>query len=114
MQKGYYLDNDNNIYKQCYNKCKKCEREGNDENNNCLECLDNFINYNGNCLIKELVSSNIEEELDDNFSYNNENSNIKVLVSSNVEELDDNFIKNKSEMETIKENLINILIRQKY
>ena len=107
MQKGYYLDNDNNIYKQCYNKCKKCEREGNDENNNCLECLDNFINYNGNCLIKELVSSNIEEELDDNFSYNNENSNIKVLVSSNVEELDDNFIKNKSEMETIKENLIN-------
>ena len=79
---GYYLDIENNIYKQCYNRCKKCEREGDDENNNCLECLDCFIFYNGSCYIKELVSSNMEE-------------------------LDNNNIKNKSEIETAKENIIN-------
>ena len=58
---GFYLDEENNIYKPCYEKCKKCEKEGNDENNHCLECKDAhdyiYDNDNGNCNIKLLESS---------------------------------------------------------
>ena len=49
---GYYLDN--NIYKQCYYTCKKCNISGTNEFHNCIECNDNFsieIKYNNyiNC-----------------------------------------------------------------
>ena len=37
---GYYLDND--IYKQCYYKCKICNESGNGLINNCIECKDNY------------------------------------------------------------------------
>ena len=36
---NYYLDRTDNIYKECYNKCKKCNKEGTDANNNCDECI---------------------------------------------------------------------------
>ena len=64
---GYYLDNINNIYKPCYNKCKKCSGAGDDENNNCLECNDNqdYIFNNGNCLIKSLETTQLETENND-------------------------------------------------
>ena len=38
---GYYLDKrdeNNYIYKLCYEKCIKCEINGDDMNNNCLKC----------------------------------------------------------------------------
>ena len=37
-QIGYYLDKINNIYKQCYSICKKCNEGGNYNNNHCTEC----------------------------------------------------------------------------
>ena len=52
--KGYYLDND--IYKQCYYKCKTCNMAGNNITHNCIDCNDNFpfkieyYNYN-NCYV---------------------------------------------------------------
>ena len=39
-QPYYYLDHDNNIFKPCYSLCNKCSGEGNNENNNCIECKD--------------------------------------------------------------------------
>ena len=39
-EESYYLDKD--IYKKCYHTCKKCNREGNDLNHNCIECNDNL------------------------------------------------------------------------
>ena len=38
--KGYYLDND--IYKKCYQSCKKCNKGGSNSYHNCLECDINF------------------------------------------------------------------------
>ena len=38
--KGYYLDN--GLYKECYYKCKTCITSGNNEIHNCLECNDNY------------------------------------------------------------------------
>jgi len=42
---GYFLDNDN-AYKPCFNTCKTCSKEGNETNNNCIECIDNYILLN--------------------------------------------------------------------
>ena len=83
-QLGYYLDNENNIFKPCYNKCKKCDREGDDENNNCIECKDDYdyINENGNCKIKIIETTNIEDKTTINTYRNKESTN------NNVEQID--------------------------
>ena len=49
LQTDYYLDN--NIFKPCYFLCNKCSGEGNNENNNCIECkdADNEV-VDGNCI----------------------------------------------------------------
>ena len=54
---GYYFDSIEEIYKECYATCKTCNKEGNEINNNCLECKQTFefyINNNNisNCYIK--------------------------------------------------------------
>ncbi len=56
---GYFLDIINNIFKPCYTKCKTCSGEGNDENNNCLQCIDDSLYTfdNGKCIINQLVQN---------------------------------------------------------
>ena len=39
---GYYLDENDSIFKKCYERCTKCEIKGNNTNHNCLECNSNF------------------------------------------------------------------------
>ena len=43
---NYYLDRTDNIYKECYNKCKKCNKERTDANNNCDECINGYMFLN--------------------------------------------------------------------
>ena len=43
---SYYLDNNTGMYKECYKSCKKCNERGNEINNNCFECKDDFIFLN--------------------------------------------------------------------
>ena len=43
---GYYYDSIDEIYKRCYEKCYSCYEEGNETNNNCIECKDNLILLN--------------------------------------------------------------------
>ena len=45
IPENYYLDNDN-IYKECYEKCKKCSQSGNETINNCDEYKVDFIFIN--------------------------------------------------------------------
>jgi len=42
---GYFLDYDN-AYKPCFNTCKTCSKDGNETNNNCIECEDNYVLLN--------------------------------------------------------------------
>ena len=51
-QTGYYLNTLEKIFKLCYTKCNTCNGEGDDDNNNCLECKNNYKLDNGNCLDK--------------------------------------------------------------
>ena len=51
----FFKENNTNIYKPCYRKCKKCIQEGNDKENNCLECNPGFMprpiyNPTNNCI----------------------------------------------------------------
>ena len=46
IPENFYLDNNAGIYKECYNKCKKCSQEGNEAYNNCDECIDSYIFLN--------------------------------------------------------------------
>ena len=51
-QEGYYFDNINEIYKKCYKTCKHCEGPGDDDNNECTECIDNYTLIDNNCYAK--------------------------------------------------------------
>ena len=58
---GYYLDNDNQVFKSCYSTCSTCENEGNETNHNCNTCNNknpyksgsNCYNYSVDCSINE-------------------------------------------------------------
>ena len=48
--KGYYLDQTDNMFKQCYYSCATCSEAGNINNHNCETCLtDYFMDENNNC-----------------------------------------------------------------
>ena len=57
---GYFLDNSDNIYKECYLSCKYCYGKGDESNNNCIECKINYtflnesniLNIDKNCYIE--------------------------------------------------------------
>jgi hypothetical protein len=38
----YYFDATSELFKPCYSNCETCSAEGNDNNNNCLQCKANF------------------------------------------------------------------------
>ena len=47
---GYYFDK--NFYKQCYKNCKSCQGQGDDNNNNCIECKNDYylVSTTKNCV----------------------------------------------------------------
>ena len=64
-EEGYYLYsevNNNKIYKECYEACKTCIKEGNGANNNCILCKPNY-----KFLIDQLNNSNCVEECPENY-----------------------------------------------
>ena len=46
IPEGFYFDDSDGSYKNCYKNCKKCEGPGNENNNNCTECKFDFIFLN--------------------------------------------------------------------
>ena len=50
LPEGYYFDN--NYYKQCYKNCKSCQDQGDDNNNNCIECKNEYylVSTTKNCV----------------------------------------------------------------
>ena len=48
---GFYLDNENKIFKPCYETCRVCTNGGNSDNNNCTGCYNNYTLIDGNCII---------------------------------------------------------------
>lgn len=50
-QDGYYFNSTDNNYQKCYSTCKACSEYGDNNENNCDECQDNFYKKDGtdNC-----------------------------------------------------------------
>ena len=53
---GFYLNYDTKYYEECYETCKKCSGPGDEDNNNCIECISSH-NFN-----IDLVNSNCYEK----------------------------------------------------
>ena len=39
---GYYLDEEDDTYKKCYDTCKKCTKGGDSTSHNCAKCADGY------------------------------------------------------------------------
>ena len=39
---GFYLDSTNLLYKPCYHSCLSCDKNGNEDYHNCIECNDEY------------------------------------------------------------------------
>ena len=53
IPENFYLDSSEDIFKECYQTCKKCKKKGEEENNNCDECITNFIFLNDSSVNKK-------------------------------------------------------------
>ena len=100
---GYYIDND--IYKKCYETCKKCNMIGNNNFHNCLECNDNFsfkiknINNYYNCY-----------ENCGQYSFDDYENNIHCIFNSNCQNLptiENKFECSEYDFEEIIDNILN-------
>ena len=43
VEEEYYFDNDNLLFKPCYSSCKTCDKSGDNNNHNCIQCKDDYI-----------------------------------------------------------------------
>ena len=50
IPENFYFDKNESIYKQCYSTCKKCNNLGNEINNRCSECPENYVFINDSYL----------------------------------------------------------------
>ena len=67
---GYYLDNDG-FYEKCFDSCKFCYGAGNDKDNNCKICKDNFLFLNDS-----LYNNSCYEQCEYNYYFNESNDYI--------------------------------------
>ncbi len=78
IPENYYFDNNDNIYKECYNTCKKCNQSGNETNNNCNECKENYKFLNDSSAKQNNCYKNCEFNyfFNENSQYNCTESNL--------------------------------------
>ena len=124
--KGYYLDENDLVYKLCYNSCKICKINGNETQHNCIECNDDYIyeinisNYK-NCYIDNpynIISDTTINNITDTIiiTYSDKKIDIKnktELIKSNIErifnELNLTEINNGMDKKIIEKDLVIIL-----
>ena len=90
IPENYYLDYNDNIYKECYKLCKKCNESGNDINNNCDECINNYVFLNDNFVNNKncFEKCNYFYYFDENNNYNCSQNylcpeNYKLIIEKN-------------------------------
>ena len=78
IQENFYYDFSDNVYKECYYKCKKCGELGNETINNCNECNNDFIFLNDTLAIK----GNCYDKCNFYYYFNESNNYICTLDNS--------------------------------
>ena len=123
ISEKFYLDQNTNIYKPCYRKCKKCNKEGNDIANNCLECNNDYMfrpgyNPNNNCIaentylyldaygnVKYMPNSNCPEEAP--YKVKNNKINQVLCVHDCKDSIDYLYLFNGNCLESCPDNTVN-------
>ena len=52
VPENYYLNSSDEIYRECFYKCRKCHDQGNESDNNCDICMNDY-RFNDDSLLKE-------------------------------------------------------------
>ena len=76
IPENFYFDSDDGIYKECFDKCKKCNKSGNETNNNCDECKDDLI------FITDITNNNCYEKCQFFYYFNEINQYYCTLDNS--------------------------------
>ena len=71
---GYYLDENEWIYKDCYLSCKICKTNGNEKINNCLKCKEE-------CTYEIITSPLYYKNYYKNYPFNNITSEINIITN---------------------------------
>ena len=74
---NYYLDNNDNIYKQCYSKCKSCSKAGDNLYHNCDLCEDGLTLIND----IEAVKNNCYQKCQNYYYFYFDSSNSSYLYA---------------------------------
>ena len=78
VPENYYHDGNDNIYKECYNLCKKCSQAGNVANHNCDECINNYKFLND----PSAINNNCYQNCDYNYYFDETNQYTCTLTES--------------------------------
>ena len=110
---GYYFDTRDSLYKECYFTCASCNKKGDDNNHNCLECKEDYPIENNtagylNCYqnSSNLITTIIEE-------LNDESSEIIITETEAKEkeiEYSDSKVDTNNLITTIIENVMEDVI----
>ena len=83
----FYLEEETQIYKPCFESCLKCYGEGNIINNNCIKCKKDFIPLNEPYKDKNCFSCKYDYYINDEGSYFcTENSNCPTKYNKLIKE----------------------------
>jgi len=86
LYENYYLDNNTKIYKPCHDNCLKCSGPGDDKNNNCIECRQNFISINKPNIGKHCLNCQYNYYIDNQNYFCTENSTCPEDYSKIIKE----------------------------
>ena len=101
-QNGYYLDENDYLYKPCYNSCKTCDINGNESFHNCLECKNDY-KYEVSLLNYKNCYKNNKEE------FNNRGESIKSVIGNIFDEINITEIDNGKDKKIIEKDFMVIL-----
>ena len=106
QEEGYYLDYEKEYYRKCYHTCKKCDKEGDNLNHNCIQCHDDLP-----FIIRKNDHLNCYENCSYYYFFDNEN-NFHCTVNFSCPKEYSFLLDNKMEcikydIKTIIDNLLN-------
>ena len=83
---GYYLDENKNLFRKCYDSCQTCKIGGNQNNHNCLTCNPNYpneknVNNYKNCYNEiHQGGENDDNEISSTIQINQQEQNISIDI----------------------------------
>ena len=91
------------MFKPCYYKCKKCSSLGDDENNNCIEYKDDYLELDFSSLPNEIISESVNDK---NETIQNRTELIQKIIDNLITELNMTEIDNGIDKKIVEKNIV--------